>query len=214
MSEENEVDMNVPLEKKKIIREGLILIENNNNSKPIKEKKPRTENQINQFKRLQEVRKEKLNNRKLEKKIEASKLLLQQDPEFLKKFSQELNQVPTPTSESNDKITEVDENNNTNSNNNSTSSNNKGKVSKKEPTVIELDTDEESEESVIIVKKKAKPKKKKKIIVEQSEESSSGTDEETVKVMKPQRNFVSQQNRKSVIKIHEKAKPSFEHYFV
>jgi DnaJ-class molecular chaperone len=62
-----------------------------------------------------------------------------------------------------------------------------------------------------------KPKKKKKIIVEQSasEESSSGSDNDVVQLPKPKRSFVSQQNRKSVIKIHNKPNVlAYENYFV
>jgi hypothetical protein len=200
MSGESDVEINVPLEKKKIIKEVQPPLEDTiENIKPKKEKKPRTEKQKTQFQEVFNKRKENIEKKKMEKRVEASKLLVQQDPEFFKKYYQTTNEVPTPTFDETDKMPEKEV---------------KKVVKKKEPTVIELNTDEESEESVIIVKKKAKPKKKKKIIVEQSEDSSSGSDEEVVQVSKPKRAFVSQQNKKSVIKIHEKPNVSFEHYFV
>jgi hypothetical protein len=60
MSEENEIennDLDIPLEKKKIIKEPEDI---EFSEKPVKKKKPRSENQTNQFKRFQEVRKEKI----------------------------------------------------------------------------------------------------------------------------------------------------------
>ena len=197
MSDENDLENNVPLEKTKIKKE----IVQESTTPIIKSKKPRTEKQLKQFQQVMTKRQENIEKKKLEKKLEARKLLAQQDPEFFKKL---YNQTPTPVYDENDKTVEVVEPK-------------KSKANKKTPTIIELDNDEESDESVIIVKKKAKPKKKKKIIVEQSasEESSSGSDNDVVQLPKPKRSFVSQQNRKSVIKIHNKPNVlAYENYFV
>lgn len=54
-------------------------------TKPKKEKKPRSEKQKAQFEQVFNKRKELLEKKKLEQKIEASKLLLQHDPEFMNK---------------------------------------------------------------------------------------------------------------------------------
>jgi len=70
-------------------------------------------------------------------------------------------------------------------------------------------TDNESDnddENVIIVKKKKKPKKKT-IIIEESDES----EEEPQVVYKKTRDLISQQNKKSVLKIH---RPQVHDYFV
>ena len=53
-----------------------------------KPKKKQTEKQIEQFKNAVLKKKELYEKRKLEKKIEASKLLLQHDPEFIKQTVQ------------------------------------------------------------------------------------------------------------------------------
>jgi len=62
------------------------------------------------------------------------------------------------------------------------------------------------DENVIIVKKKKKPKKKT-IIIEESDES----EEEPEVVYKKTRDLISQQNKKSVLKIH---RPQVHDYFV
>ena len=198
MSDEDDIGNNVPLEKTKTIKEKSPEKTVEPKVTAVLPKKPRTEKQKTQFQQVMTKRQENIEKKKLEKKLEASKLLAEKDPEFFKQLHNkkevEIVDVPSPVFEEEVKP--------------------KVKSTKKTPTIIELDTDEESEESVIIVKKKSKPKKKKKIIVEESEESTSGSDEDVVQLPKPKRNFVSQQNRKSVIKIHEKPNVSFEHYFV
>jgi len=196
MSDENDLENNVPLEKTKTKIEKIV-------DKVVSTKKPRTEKQKAQFQQVMSKRQENIEKKKLEKKLEASKLLAEKDPEFFKQLhskndkKEQIVEVPTPVFE--EQVKPI-----------------KKLKGKKEPTVIELDnTDEESEESVIIVKKKSKPKKKKKIIVEEPEESSSSSDEDVVQLPKPKRNFVSQQNRKSVIKIHDKPSVlAYESYFV
>ena len=161
-------------------------------TKPKKEKKPRSEKQKAQFQQVFNKRKEILEKKNLDKKIEASKLLLQHDPEFMNK--QKTEEPLTPHID--DVVIKK----------------------KKEPKIIEMsETDNESEESVIIIKKKAtKPKKKKKkIIIEESSDgsSSSGEDEAVIALPKPKRDFTTQQNKKSIVKIHEKPKINYDSYF-
>ena len=74
--------------KTKVIEETINEPENLENItviKPIKEKKPRSEKQKAQFQQVFNKRKELLEKKNLDKKIEASKLLLQHDPEFMNK---------------------------------------------------------------------------------------------------------------------------------
>lgn len=167
-------------------------LENITVTKPQKEKKPRSEKQKAQFEQVFNKRKEILEKKKLEQKIEASKLLLQHDPEFMNK-----QKIVEPLTPHIDDVPVVVK-------------------KKKEPKIVEIndETDNESEESVIIIKKKSnKPKKKKKIIIEESEDSSSSSEEEVVKLPKPKREFTTQQNKKSIVKIHEKPKVNYDNYF-
>ena len=180
--------------KTKVIDDEPSKIENSENitvTKPQKEKKPRSEKQKAQFQQVFNKRKEILEKKNLDKKIEASKLLLQHDPEFINK--QKIVEPLTPHID--DVVIKK----------------------KKEPKIIEMsDSDNDSDESVIIIKKKtSKPKKKKKkIIIEESEESSSsGEDEEVITLPKPKREFTTQQNKKSIVKIHEKPKVNYDNYF-
>lgn len=163
-------------------------------SNPKKEKKPRSEKQIAQFLEVANRRKESLEKKNLEKKIEASKLLLKHDPEYIKKQTPIEQSVEQPNEQ---RIVE-------------------NKPKKKEPKIIEVDnSSSDSEESVIIIKKKKnKKQKKKKIIIEESEsESSSSEEEDVVQMQKPKRNFITQQNKKSIVKIHEKPKVCYDNYF-
>jgi hypothetical protein len=68
----------------------------------------------------------------------------------------------------------------------------------------EDETDNESiqtePEPIVIIKKKKKPKKPKTIIIEETD--SEVSDEEPIKIKA--RDFISQRNKKSVIKIHKK----------
>lgn len=168
-------------------------VENITVTKPMKEKKPRSEKQKAQFEQVFNKRKELIEKKKLEKKIEASKLLLEHEPEY---------KVPS-TPRTPHIIDAVPE---------------KLKL-KKEPKIIEVhsdNSDDDSDESVIIIKKKSKTKKakKKKIIIEESsEESSSGEDEEVIQLPKPKRDFTTQQNKKSIVKVHDKPKICYDNYF-
>ena len=207
MSENNakeNSDNEVPLtkvkgqKKDKVIDETineLKITENSENitvTKPKKEKKPRSEKQKAQFQQVFNKRKEILEKKKLEQKIEAGKLLLQHDPEFMNKRN-----IVEPLTPHIDETAIIKK--------------------KKEPKIVEIndESDNESEESVIIIKKKAnKPKKKKKIIIEESsDDSSSSGEEEVVKLPKPKRDFTTQQNKKSIVKIHDKPKINYDSYF-
>ena len=70
-------------------------------------------------------------------------------------------------------------------------------------------TDSESDNDVIIVKKKKKPKKKT-IIIEESDEEEEEP-EVIYNTVKKTRDFITQQNKKSVLKIH---RPSPHDYFI
>ena len=193
---ENDVQLTKVKGQKKtqVIDDAPSKIENLENiavTKPKQEKKPRSEKQKAQFQQVFNKRKEILEKKNLEKKIEASKLLLQHDPEFINK-----QKIIEPLTPHNDDVVIK---------------------KKKEPKIIEMsDSDNDSEESVIIIKKKtSKPKKKKKkiIIEESSDSSSSGEDEEVITLPKPKREFTTQQNKKSIVKIHEKPKVNYDNYF-
>jgi hypothetical protein len=132
-----------------------------------KPRKPKTAGQMEAFKKVVEKRQAILKQNKLEKQIEASKILLQNNVE-----------IPTKT---------------------------KTKKEKKVKEILESSTDESESEPEIIIKKKHK--KKKKPITIHVEESSSSESEEDKKqpvqkqVQEPSKQFVSQQNKKSLINI-------------
>lgn len=139
----------------------------------VKEKKPRkpkTEKQLQQFENARLKRQEKIKESKLNKKIEASKLLLEHGY-----------QAP---------LTPVHH----------------------EPKRVDETTEEENSEDneIIIIKKKKKPKKKTYIIQESSDDDSDDEEEKVKQIYNKSRQMVSQQNKKSMIKIH---KPS-HNYFV
>ena len=150
IKEDNDVD--VPLEKQTTIKE-----------KVKKPRKPKTPGQLEQFEKVRLKRLEDIKQKNVEKKIEASKLLL--DNGYVKK-EEIIKKDIQP-----EKI--------------------------KTPHIDEI-AEDESDNEIIIVKKK--PKKKKTFIIE---ESSDDDDEELAKEAYKQRKFVSQQKKKSVIKIHQ-----------
>lgn len=132
--------------------------------KPLKEKKPRppkTAKQIEQFENARLKRQEILKEKNLNKKLEASKLLLEHGytlPE-------------------------------------------KKEVINEKPKVIKPDdSDDESDNEVVIIKKKKKPKKKTYIIEESSEDEDES--EKVKQIYKQSRQMVSQQNKKSIIKVN------------
>ena len=146
------------------------LIDESPLEKQVKVKKPRppkTPKQLEQFEKIRLKRAEILKEKKKEKEIEASKLLLNNG--YIKK---EEIQIPlTPINNNKD----------------------------------ETDNDSVEEEPTIIIRKKKKaPKKKPKtIIIEETDsEDESVISEEPIKIKA--RDFISQRNKKSVIKIHKK----------
>jgi hypothetical protein len=153
--EENENVQNEPLTKQKKGRPKKA-IKSIEISDVIPAKKERTEKQKEAFAKAQETVKANRLKKLEDKKVEASKLLLEKGIEFPAKI---------------------------------------------EPPVVE----EEPENEIIYVKKqRAKPKpKKKKIIVYQDESSEESSEEEQEIHFKKSKNFKTQQNKKSVIKVHE-----------
>ena len=176
MSENNiteNVEEEIPLEKPiKKVDESLPI------TKEKKPKKPRSPAQIKQFEDVKIKRKENIIQKETSKKIEASKLLLENG--YVKK----------------DDVKPVEE----------------IKTKKKviqEP--VDVTTDEsEAESEIIIVKKKKKPKKKTYIIEESSDDEEYEINK-AKEVYKKSRNMVSQQNKKSIIKVNT---PSYLNYFV
>lgn len=152
--------------------------------KPIKKvRKPKTQKQLDQFKKVVEARKNNIDKRIIDKKIEASKFLLSQGLPIEKPKE-------------------------------------KPKIIKKNNDLHESDTDS-SDEQVIIIKKKKK--KKKKIIVMEDTDSETDSDSDTQPPQPPNhtsRSFKNQQNKKSIITIHDKPenkKPlinNYKNYFV
>jgi hypothetical protein len=134
-----------------------------------KPRPPKTEAQKQQFQNVLKKRKELLDKAMLEKKIEASKLLLSQGLEIPK---------------INNKV-----------------------------DVVEESSSDESEEEVIIVKRK--PKKKKKIIyMSESSESDSDSDGNPPAHNHQKRNFITQQNKKSVIKVKNDYPTAHQNTFI
>ena len=139
-----------------------------------KPKKPRTQKQIEAFEITKQKRQEGIEKRKQEKKIEASKVLLEsgQLNDVLPKEKVKVSKgTPKPPVES--------------------------------ASASDSDS-ESSEEEIVIMKKGKKDKKKKKtkkIIIESASDSDSSEEEEVIKVKASQ--FKSQRNKKSLIKVHE-----------
>jgi hypothetical protein len=130
--------------------------------KPVK--KPRTEKQIEAFAKAQETVKANRAKKLEEKKVEASKLLLEKGIELPSKKSVEKIILPPAP-----------------------------------------DLEEDHEFIYLKKEKKQKPKPKKKIIVyhDSSSDDDVSSEEEQVIHIKKSKHFKSQQNKKSVIKVHE-----------
>lgn len=173
---DNESDNNIPLQKPKTKlinkKEESIIVEDKE-----KPKRAKSQKQIEQFDKLRLVRQQKIEERKKQKEIEASKLLLENGYSITEK-----NQVKQKVSEQNDN----------------------------------KESEDDDEEIIYIKKEKPKRKKKtRKIIVESESESDTESEEENKKQEKP---FKSQQNKKSLIKIHQPAQKAqtkqSKNYFV
>lgn len=204
-SDHEQIEIETPLLKKKStkkykeinIEKNTIDIVKDINEKPIKEKKPRSDKQIEQFKKVMERKKETIEENKYNKKIEASKLLME---DTMKKMMELEKKVKNDD---------------------------KKKKVKPIPIVDSDTDDDESEpepEPIVIkkksvkIKKETKPKKgKAKLIIY---ESDSDTDSEVPPTpptppqapqAPPQRLLKSQLNKKSIMKI---SNPIPKNYFV
>ena len=150
-------------------------------TKPIKEKKPRppkTQKQLEQFEKVRLKRAESLKQKSIAKKIEASKLLLEHGIELPSKAEPKVKEeLPS-----------------------------KAKPKYHQELTPKDDTDDESDDEppVIIVKKKKKKKQPKTIIIEESDSDEEDAQQHYINKVKEARHFVSQQNKKSLIKVHKK----------
>lgn len=156
------------------------------NPPKIKEKKPRTEKQIEAFAKAQQKIKENNEKRKEAKKIESAKLLLANGIELPSHSagSRETSKKPMKLPAAK-------------------------KIEEPEP-----EPEEEVENEIIYVKQprktEPKPKKKRKIIVYQDESSEEESSEEEHEVHIKSKKFKTQQNKKSLIKVGEKKAPVVE----
>lgn len=160
-----------------------------------KPKKKKTDKQIEQFKNAVLKKKELYEKRKLEKKIEASKLLLQHDPEFLKQ-TKVVKETKKPVKELMEKEYESSSSSSVDDDDNSSSS------SSEEPIIIKRHKKKEVKQKE--VKKKSKPKKAKLIIYSESDESDSSYVSDHDSKPKATKQFKSQQNKKSILNIQNK----------
>jgi predicted DNA-binding protein (UPF0251 family) len=157
-------------------------------TKPIKEKKPRppkTQAQLEQFEKVRLKRAESLKQKSIAKKIEASKLLLEHGIELPSKDEPKIKEeLPQAKPKYHQELTP------------------------------KSDTDDESDDEppVIIVKKKKKKKQPKTIIIEESDSDEEDVQQHYINKVKEARHFVSQQNKKSLIKVHKKN--DIPNYFV
>jgi len=148
--------------------------------KPIKEKKPRkpkTQAQLEQFEKVRLKLAEKRQQTKLDKEIKASQLLLSHNIELPSKQPIIKEDLPQAKPQ-------------------------KIKQSLQEPINNDEDDDDDNAPQIIIVKKKKK-KQPKTIIVEETD-SESDDEQQYINKVKEARNFISQQNKKSLIKVHKK----------
>jgi hypothetical protein len=154
-------------------------------TKPIKEKKPRppkTQAQLEQFQKVRLKRAESLKQKTITKKIEASKLLLSHGIELPAKPIIQEEKLPAKKQNIKQVLTPTHKD-------------------------VEEESESDDEPPVIIVKKKKKKKQPKTIIIEESDSESdneSDANQHYINKVKQARHFVSQQNKKSLIKVHKK----------
>jgi hypothetical protein len=159
-------------------------------TKPIKEKKPRppkTQAQLEQFEKVRLKRAESLKQKSIAKKIEASKLLLEHGIELPAKPITQEEKLPAKKQNIKQVLTPTYKN-------------------------VEDESDSDDEPPVIIVKKKKKKKQPKTIIIEESDSDEEDAEQHYMNKVKEARHFVSQQNKKSLIKVHKKQE--VPNYFV
>lgn len=142
-----------------------------------KEKKPRSQKQLDHFKNMAEKRRENIEKKKLEKKIEASKLLLEHDikstPTKPKKevaVKEETEEVESEPSSEEEII-----------------------IKKKTLPCHRQVSRGQSPQP------KAKGKKKKIVIYEEDSSDSDSDDEIPI----PKKQFKTQQNKKSIVKVYQ-----------
>jgi hypothetical protein len=160
-----------------------------------KPKRKQTEKQIEQFKNVILKKKELYEKRQLEKKIEASKLLLQHDPEFIKQT------VKTKEKPKKKELMEKEYESSTEEEDEEEESSESEKPIKKRPV-------KPVKEVYKPVKEKSKPRKAKLIIYSESESESDNDSTISDHIPKPipksqhhAKEFKSQQNKKSLINI-------------
>ena len=150
-----------------------------------KPRPPKTEKQMEQFKKVIAARKQKVEENKLKKKIEASKFLLEQGiikEEKRSHLSENHFTEKETFSEKQEVKTELKK------------PAKQQAPSKEWDLENQSDSDSSSEEQIVVVKKKKKAKKK--IIVMQSETDSDSESSDEKPVV--HRKFKTQQNKKSV----------------
>lgn len=147
-----------------------------------KTKRKMSENQMKNLEVGRQRRKEKLEEKKESIKMEYAKKLYEED---LK------NKSLKPDTNIEDNL--------------------KKSKSKPKPAPVEESSSEEEEEVIIRSKQSTKKKKKKKKVVIELSSSDDDTDEEEEEEAepKPSRKMVSQQNKKSVIKVTEPVKKNY-----
>ena len=171
--------------------------------KPIKEKKPRkpkTHAQLEQFETVRLKLAEKRQQTKLDKEIKASQLLLSHGIELPAKRGD----ISPLTPFQKERVRDGDISPLTPFQKEGLKGN---VVSFRENVVLSNDDDnddDDDEPQVIIVKKKKKKKQPKTIIVEESSSESDDDEQQYINKVKEARHFISQQNKKSLIKVHKK----------
>jgi hypothetical protein len=147
-----------------------------------KAKKPRSDKQMENFKKLQEKRKEAIEKKKLEKKIEASKLLLE--------LEQMTTSPPVIRPSGTSREGDVPK---------------KNKQPSPPPSEDEDDDNSSVEKIIVNVKNKKKAKKKaKEIIIYKDDDSDTEEEEEEEQEYKqPKRALKTQQNKRSKTKVYQ-----------
>lgn len=141
--------------------------------KKVREKKPRSDKQMAHFANMAAKRKENIEKKKLEKKIESAKLLIEHDIQVAAPKKAIKKQLKAePEEEPQEKPEEENE-------------------------------ESESEEEIIVKTRKSKPKKKAKKVIIVQESESEESDEEEEPLPQPKRRLKSQQNKKSVVKVYQ-----------
>jgi hypothetical protein len=171
--------------------------------------KPRSEKQMEHFKNLQQKRKENIEKKKLEKKIEASKLLLEHGQ--LRGLGAEAPEIITsppsitPKKKQKTQGTGYQELS-------SPPSSDEGRHRRLEADASEEESDSSVEKVIVNVKNKnkKKPKKKTKEIIIYNDDSESEEEEGGYEIIEPKRVLKTQQNKKTKIYQQERELPLSE----